>query len=70
MQIRCNFTFMSSGSATPLRALVSKHTSTDFWVAQCVIESASYRRISWLKLLVPTCFTARWTRISWPARIS
>src|SRR5262249_575524 len=32
---------MSSGRGTALRAAVSKHTSTAFWVAQCVIESAS-----------------------------
>src|SRR5262249_49278427 len=32
---------MSSGRATALRAAVSKHTSTAFCVAQCVIESAS-----------------------------
>src|SRR5262245_12007345 len=32
---------MSSGSGTALRAAVSKHTSTAFCVAQCVIESAS-----------------------------
>src|SRR5262245_31873670 len=32
---------MSSGNGTALRAAVSKHTSTAFWVAQCVIESAS-----------------------------
>lgn len=36
-----SFSRISSGKATALRAAVSKHTSTVFWVAQCVMESAS-----------------------------
>src|SRR3954469_7829873 len=65
-----NLSRMSSGNGTAVLAAVSKHTSTAFCVAQCVIESASYRRISWAKLLVPTRVSAPRMRISWPARIS
>ena len=42
---------MSSGQGADFRALVSKHTSVVFCVAQCVIESASYNRISELDAL-------------------